>query len=362
MGMGHSESGLPDQGHLRCALVGLGRIGSMLEDDALREKPCTHAGAIAADRDCVLVGGCDLLQDRCSAFRERWGCTHVYTDVGELLDRREPDIVHIATPPETHLRIVESVFGSSARMIICEKPLAPSVEDAARIASYHQTGALKIITNHERRYSSDYLSVKESIEHSLHGELLSIDGRIYMGMARSPLEMLLDDGTHLIDLVRFLTGSELDGVDAELLDRGGVQMLFFQCSAGRVPVRAEIGSGRDHIVFELDLSFSAGRIRIGNGLYEEYRSERSPFYENYRSLMPTGAKRPGRTGYFSNMLRDAVRCARDPRSVPRSTAVDGYRAVAFIDQVRTLVGGGTRESPARARRSREPCPAPSPNG
>jgi predicted dehydrogenase len=351
MGMGHSEPGIPKQNRLRCAVVGLGRIGSTLEDDTLREKPCTHAGAIAADRNVVLAGGCDLLWDRCTAFRERWGCTHVFTDVEELLDRTKPDIVHIATPPETHLSIIESVLGSSARLVICEKPLASSEEDAAGIASYHQTGALKIMTNHERRYSTDYLSVKKSIEEGIHGDLLSIDARVYMGAARSPLEMLLDDGTHLIDLVRFLTEAELDGVEADLLDRGGVEMLFIRCSAGGVPVRMEIGSGRDYVVFELDLSFSAGRFRIGNGLYEEYRSERSPFYEDFRSLMPTGARRPRRTGYFSNMLRDAVRCARDPQAVPRSTAVDGYLAVAFVDRVRTLVGAGCRDEIVP-----DPCP------
>jgi hypothetical protein len=32
------------------AIVGLGRIGSLLEEDPRREKPCTHAGAIAANR------------------------------------------------------------------------------------------------------------------------------------------------------------------------------------------------------------------------------------------------------------------------------------------------------------------------
>ncbi|GHV88670.1 hypothetical protein AGMMS50267_10300 [Spirochaetia bacterium] len=34
------------------AIIGLGRIASLLEDDRLREKPCTHAGAITANPDC----------------------------------------------------------------------------------------------------------------------------------------------------------------------------------------------------------------------------------------------------------------------------------------------------------------------
>ena len=45
---------------IRCCIAGLGRIGSILEDDRLREKPCTHAGAIKRNREaralCPEVG------------------------------------------------------------------------------------------------------------------------------------------------------------------------------------------------------------------------------------------------------------------------------------------------------------------
>ena len=339
------------QEKVRCAIVGLGRIGSMLEDDRLREKPCTHAGAVASDGDCVLVGGCDPDGERCRRFAERWNCPGVYADLGDLLEATKPDIVHIATPPETHLALVESVLGSSARVIICEKPLALTGDEAALIAHYHQRGTLIIMTNHERRYSLDYLRVKQHVEVGTFGDLLCVSAKIYMGMRRSPIEMLLDDGTHLIDIVRFLTGYELERPDAVRVVTAQSEMLYIRCSAGGIPVHMDIGSGRDHIVFELDLSFSSGRIRIGNGLYEEYRSEESPFYEQHRSLVSMGAKRLRKTGYFTNMLRDAVRCVRDPQALPRSTAVDGYRAVHFIDQVRDLMCEGARESCSASSRT-----------
>ena len=43
----------------KAAVVGLGRIGSLLEDDRLREKPCTHAGAAAANPGLILCAGKD---------------------------------------------------------------------------------------------------------------------------------------------------------------------------------------------------------------------------------------------------------------------------------------------------------------
>jgi predicted dehydrogenase len=319
---------------VRCAVVGLGRIGSMLEEDRLREKPASHAGAITRNRACVLVGGCDINPERCSIFRQRWGCQTVYADIEELLQNTKPEILHIATPPGTHLEIVERALGSSVSLIICEKPLAECAIDASRIATYHTPGALKIMTNHERRYSRDYLMVKRHIEERNFGSLLSIYSRIYMGRDRPALQMLLDDGTHLIDIIRYLTSAELHVVCVEHSQRSCAETILITGSAETIPVIMEIGSGRNYIVFELDLSFSSGRIRIGNGLYEEFRSGTSLFYEGMNSLFLLDRKRPKITGYFANMLEDAVRCVRDRSAIPISTAVDGYRAVAFIDAVK----------------------------
>ena len=109
---------------IRCAIVGLGRIGSTLEDDRLREKPCTHAGAIMQNDECALVGGCDVSSERRVSFSKRWGCRAVYSTVEKLIKHTKPDILHIATPPETHLEIVEQSVNSGVRLIICEKPLA----------------------------------------------------------------------------------------------------------------------------------------------------------------------------------------------------------------------------------------------
>jgi predicted dehydrogenase len=321
-----------------CVVVGLGRIGSLLEEDSLREKPCTHAGAIHADPDSILLGGCDINEKRRRIFSEKWNGVPVFSSVDDLVEAVSPDIVCVATPPETHLSIIESVLQTSVRLVICEKPLAPESAEASQIARYHQSGRLKIMTNHERRYSADYLMVRNRIATGALGDLLSINSRVYMGERRPVLEMLLDDGTHLIDALRFLTGSELTDVQAELLDGNGAQTLSVRCTGGPVPLWMEFGAGRDHIVFELDLSFSRGRIRIGNGLYEEYISDNSPYYEHLKSLIQTDHGCFRKTGFFSNMLRDAVACARDVNREPCSTAVDGYRSIQFIDRVRELVG------------------------
>ena len=68
-----------------CAVVGLGRIGSLLEKDSLREKPCTHTGAIIHNPECLLLGGCDILKEPQECFKAQWNCNNVFYSIDELL-------------------------------------------------------------------------------------------------------------------------------------------------------------------------------------------------------------------------------------------------------------------------------------
>jgi predicted dehydrogenase len=95
------------------AIVGLGRIASLLEDDTRREKPCTHAGAVAANSDCVLVAGCDIDGDRRRLFAERWNVP-VYADAAVMLREHKPGILVIATHPDSHEYYCRLAHGASA--------------------------------------------------------------------------------------------------------------------------------------------------------------------------------------------------------------------------------------------------------
>jgi predicted dehydrogenase len=319
-----------DMKRIRNAIVGLGRIGSLLEDDRLREKPCTHAGAVSLNPDCFLAAGCDIKKSRRDQFEKRWNCPQVYKNIGQMLKETGPDILHIATPPETHLEMVESALDHNVPVVICEKPLASTLDDAAEIASIQRSGKMTILTNHERRYSEDYIRIKSLIEKRAFGDLLSVCSKLYMGHETTLKTTLLHDGTHLVDTIHYLLSANLTkkSVYGSLEDETGT--VFLHCIAKNIPVIIEIGGGRDHLVIEVDLSFSAGRIRAGNGLYEEYDSGPSPYYEHFNSLRKIKTPAFTRTGYFSNMLSDAVECFKDRARIPVSSAVNGCDAVSFI--------------------------------
>jgi predicted dehydrogenase len=323
---------------LACAVVGLGRIGSLLESDRLREKPATHAAAIVKNPECVLVAGCDLDEERRKRFEKEWGIRATYSRTGAMLNALRIDILHVATPPHTHLDIVREAARRGVPVVVCEKPLAQTASEAKKIASLYEKDLAKIMVNHERRYSRDYLKVKRHIETRSFGPLRSIHATLYMGERRPAFSILLDDGTHLVDIVRFLTGSEIVVLAARRLHDESQESILMTGETGGVPLLLEVASGRNYVTFELDLFFQKGRIRIGNGLYEEHESGPSPYYESMRSLARTPARRPYPTGYFSGMMADAVLCARNPGHTPVSSATDGLRAMEIIDSVKRSTG------------------------
>jgi predicted dehydrogenase len=328
---------------IKAAIVGLGRIASLLEEDSLREKPCTHAGALAANPACDLVAGCDIDEERRKLFTEKWQVP-AYADAAEMIRLHEPRILAIATHPDSHWRYCRLAAQMAVPVAICEKPLADNIWKARKIAKLARPKTnqhrLTIITNHERRYSRDYMQAKAVLSAEKLGALRSVRATLYMGKNKKLLDVFWHDGTHLADAIMFLTGMVLKHRKvwgASLNARSGTAWLEGELRGEKpaVPVSIEVGAGRDHLVFENEFSCEKGRQRIGNGVFEAWESIPSPYAEKFRSLKRADDAFEGTTGYFANMVKDALACAADPQRQPGSSAADGLRVIKYLHSVKT---------------------------
>jgi predicted dehydrogenase len=331
---------------IRAAIVGLGRIASLLEEDSLREKPCTHAGAISAKADCALVAGCDTDEERRRLFAERWNAP-VYADAAEMIRSHDPQILVIATHPDSHYEYCRLAAASGVPVVICEKPLADTLSAARKISRLSAAAGrgTTIITNHERRYSADYVKAKEILASEKLGRLLSVRAVLCMGKNKRLIDVFWHDGTDLADARMFLTDSVLihrKRWGVKLSASAGTAWLQGELrskdGAGRssafVPALIEIGAGRDHLIFEMEFSCARGRLRIGNKVFEVWESAESPYDEKFRSLKRTVGNFEGPTGYFANMVADAVSCVREPGRRPVSSAADGLGVIEYLRSVK----------------------------
>lgn len=82
----------------------------------------------------VLQAVCSRTKEKVQAFAEQWGYSSVETDWRSLVTRNDIDAIDICTPNDTHAEIAIAA-ANAGKMILCEKPLARSLEEAATMLS-----------------------------------------------------------------------------------------------------------------------------------------------------------------------------------------------------------------------------------
>jgi predicted dehydrogenase len=281
----------------KVGIIGCGRVASLLENDHLRPHPCTHAGAYAAIPKYKLWAACDIDKVRLKYFGEVWGVKKLYTDYAKMLENEDLDVVSICTWTESHAEICVKAANSGVKGILCEKPMALNLSQADQMIKACKQNNVKLVITHNRRWYPIYQRVKDAIREGLIGEVRTVVGNVltdkppgdwhadYKGVGGGPL---LHDGTHLMDMLRFLVG-EVDWVFGHIEKRSkditvedvACAFLHFKNDAHAI---VEGGGLRKYFNFELDIQGSEGRILIGNACATFWRTEKSQRYVGFQEL------------------------------------------------------------------------------
>lgn len=329
---------------LTTALIGCGRIGFLLESDPLRNKPCTHWGGARA-AGIRITHACDSNPERLRAFGAMSGLAAgaLYEDYRRLLLQERPALVIIATWTESHARIAIEAARSGARAIVLEKPMAHDLTAARRIIDTCRQTGTALLVNHERRYDGRYRTLKRIVTEGRLGVVQSLHGRVLTGPYRGPDDPgegggpLLHDGTHLIDMIRYLCG-DIRVVTGECRrdsrPRGYEDRALAWLKVGNdIDCFIEAGGSRRYFQFELELSGSEGAAVIGNGYEALYRSRSSRLYTGFRDLAPVPFPKPSAGNCFTRLYREAAAAARGRVTAVTSSGHDGYAALEAVHAV-----------------------------
>ncbi|MEX2156616.1 MAG: Gfo/Idh/MocA family oxidoreductase [Gemmatimonadales bacterium] len=164
-----------------------------------------------------------------AAARE-FGVPHVYDDGTELARSADVDLVIVSSTPDTHARYAIAAL-EAGKHVLCEKPMALDAYEASQMVMAAERRPDRVAwIDHELRYEPNRRRARELIRADAIGELrhmeLSLkpylrgDGRPQA--ADAPWNWWFDAargggilgavGSHLIDLCRFWTGSEVTHV------------------------------------------------------------------------------------------------------------------------------------------------------
>jgi predicted dehydrogenase len=288
-------------GSINTALIGLGRIGWMLEHDPYRYHPCTHAGSLLHEvnlRRYRLVAGCDINAERRRRFyryaRKYGQNVALFEDIEALVGaiRRKEltvDLAVLATGPESHPQLFRRLLAAGVRNFLIEKPVALNARQAGQMLRLAEKQKATVRVNFERRYHPAYALVRRLIESQRFGELRHIEGRVLAPSLRR--DALLEDAVHWIDLLLWYAGEPVNVRSMFRRDEKGREkgsLHIFQYTDFDAVL--ESGGMRRYFEFVMRLDFERGRIVAGNDGHFHFESRASRRYRGFYDLQPVPIK------------------------------------------------------------------------
>lgn len=134
-----------------------------------------HLPAYAASDDLEIVAVADVCEARRRAAHEALPHAHIYEDYAALLaaEQREIDFIDITTPPYAHTPIACDAL-SKGLHVVCEKPLATTIEDARRMIQDAERHNRVLFPIDNYRYAPVIVAVRQVLDSGLIGRVHDI--------------------------------------------------------------------------------------------------------------------------------------------------------------------------------------------
>ena len=320
------------------AVIGLGRIGSTFDDEIEQGGaiylPYCHAPTYVAAPNIKLIAGADPHQEQREIFGQRWGLAsdHLYEDYRDLLDREKPDLVSIATTARVRAEITIATAQSGAKGIWADKPIALCLEDVDTMVDECEANGVPMVINCGRRYSPSFVETRRMIDEGILGEILQVTAYTECGLSHN--------GSHAIDIVRYLAGGNVQWVFGEMQsdeaangenDLSGNGYLAFD-NGVRAYIRAT-SCGVSN--WEIDVIGTKGRVRsIANALDTEwtYLTPGGPKGRGIPARSPIATPARPEGGGLA-LVRDLIK-AIESQSQPRCSLYDARDALEIAVALR----------------------------
>ena len=188
---------------LKFALIGTGGIAQ------------TYAQAFQTSRCCKLVAVADIRKESADAFAEPFGAKS-YADYKTLAANETVDAAIVSTPPNSHPEIA-MYFMRQGVNVLCEKPLCLSVADAKEMIACAEKSNVRFTMATKFRYVEDVVKAKAMIASGVLGNIVQFENAFTAKVDMSKRwnsdsrisggGVLMDNGTHSIDIIRYFLGA-----------------------------------------------------------------------------------------------------------------------------------------------------------
>ncbi len=225
---------------LRIGVIGAGRIGKLHANNLVNRVPNAEVAAVS-----------DVYEPAAKELAENLGIPVYYSDYHKILEDPTIDAVFVCSSTNTHSTIsIEAAKAGKA--IFCEKPIDHDLDKIREVLDEVKKAGVKFQIGFNRRFDRNFAHVRKVVEEGGIGdvqivkvtsrdpeappiEYVKVSGGIYMDMT-----------IHDFDMVRYLSGSEVDEV----------------CAVGTCLVDPAIAEAGDVDTTIITLKFANGAIGV----------------------------------------------------------------------------------------------------
>lgn len=147
---------------LKIAIVGCGKIADAHVEE-IRKIPSVQLCAV-----------CDTEPVMAEQLATRYAIPRYYSDLGKLLEVETPDVLHITTPPQSHLALTRMAVAAGCHVFL-EKPIALRHSDTEAIFAAVIGAERKLSVNYWPKFEAPALELRRLYESGTLGEIVHIE-------------------------------------------------------------------------------------------------------------------------------------------------------------------------------------------
>lgn len=252
-----------------------------------------YAQAFESTPTSQLVAVADIRPEAAKALAEGLGAEH-YPSYESMISSEQLDAVIICTPPITHLAVSSFCLDNGIN-VLCEKPLSVDSATAQQMIDQAQEKNLILTMASKFRYVDDMIKAKSLVTSGILGEIVLFENAFTARVDMSNRwnsnpkisggGVLIDNGTHSIDIMRYFLGplaqvQVVEGKRIQGLDVEDTVQIFAKSETGvmgNVDLSWSINKDLDYYV---RIYGSQGTLSVG-WKESKYKQTSSPDWVNF---------------------------------------------------------------------------------
>ncbi len=188
----------------------------------------TIPGMMLAE-NAELVAVMEINMELAEKIRAKYGCKYAYDNYDEIINNPEVEAIYIASPVFAHVEPALAV-AKAKKHLLCEKPIALSVEQCKEIIAACKDAGIKYATGFMMRFGAYHMAIKKLIAEGKIGDVVSARAQFTCwypdmpGAWRQEKKLsgggaLVDMAVHCIDILEYMLGTQTKEVAAFVENR-----------------------------------------------------------------------------------------------------------------------------------------------